>query len=665
MFRSVLFAFILLLSACAQSDTSPSFGMTGHMAHNSPALQLVAANRATHIAIGSGAWSVASTWQNGAIPTSGARVLIPEGAHVTIRQELSAAIETVRVDGTLSFAHDRNTRLRVDTLVTSTSGELIIGTRSNPIGAGVRARVTFIDDGAVSRREDPTLIGRGALLHGTTTVYGAEKTAFLALSAPARRGDTSVRLKRTPSGWRVGDQIVVASTYPTEPDHDDLRTITRISGSTIYLNRPLTYNHLAPRSDLEVHVANLSRNILFQSENKTNLRHRGHFMIMHTNQADINFAQFDELGRVDKTRPYNDFEVRDLSQYLPPIIRGGDHVRGRYAFHVHKAGTNRSQSPIRVKGSVVTNGPGWGFVNHSSHVDFIDNVTYNIKGSAYFTEAGDEIGSFIGNIALRTVNPQDPLNDPNQIDPDTREHIQDYGFQGDGFWFHGPNVRVEGNVVAGASGHAYIWWPEGLLELNSRNRIDKVFHDTANVPRGSLIGRAGTGMEIFDVPIQSFDRNQGYSATKGIQVFYLHNDIFFDEQHVEDGIPTPPDAYYNQLRSTLSNSTIWATEQTALAIPYANRLTLQNLRLIGSNARGSLGADLAHFMNVTGIEVNNITIEDFALGMQMTNTGAVTLRGGSFDNAENIRRMRPIDDELDEDTGLPAEDEEEEDEEED
>ena len=39
------------------------------------------------------------------------------------------------------------------------------------------------------------------------------------------------------------------------------------------------------------------------------------------------------------------------------------------------------------------------------NVDFIENVSYNVVGGAFQTESGDEIGSFVRNIALRTVNP--------------------------------------------------------------------------------------------------------------------------------------------------------------------------------------------------------------------------------------------------------------------
>ena len=63
-------------------------------------------------------------------------------------------------------------------------------------------------------------------------------------------------------------------------------------------------------------------------------------------------------------------------------------------------GTGMSMDTI--SDSAVVDSPGWGFVNHSSNVAISGNVAYNVTGAAYATEAGDETGSFTGNIAIRS-----------------------------------------------------------------------------------------------------------------------------------------------------------------------------------------------------------------------------------------------------------------------
>ncbi|QDG74734.1 hypothetical protein FJ695_01995 [Labrenzia sp. PHM005] len=614
------------------------------MQMNMPSMKLVSLDQVTHTAISSGDWSNPATWSNGVVPTQWAKVHIPAGIEVRVDSSLDTPVKTVRVDGTLSFATDTSTQLKVDTLVTTTSGHLVMGTAEQPVADTVTAKIVFADDGAIDKTWDPSLISRGALLHGKTTINGAAKSGFEVVEAFPMAGDTSLTLKTAPTGWAVGDTIVIAGTDPKNPATDEKVKIIAIDGAKITFDKALTLDHAAPRADLNVHVANLSRNVEFSSENEA-LAHRGHVMFMHTNDADVNYAAFDDLGRSDKSVPYNDLEFPDLNPNLPPLDLGGDNVRGRYAVHVHKGGTDAEGAPAKINGSVVTDAPGWGFVNHSSNVDFTNNVTHNITGAAYYTEAGDEIGSFIKNIALRTVNPKDPLNSEEDVDPDAREGRQDYGFQGDGFWFHGPNVKVEGNVVSGASGHAYIWWPEGLLEKAPDGSTSKVFHDTANVPNGGLIGPAGTKMQIMDVPIGSFTGNEGYSSTKGIQIFYLHTEFFGNGLHLEDGTIDPPAAYDAQLRSTLSNSTIWNVEQSAFAAPYANRLTLDNLRFVGNGDSKTVGLDLAHFQNELGLEVRNVTIDGFGVGMKLTTEGQVSVMGTTFaNNGTNVQNIRPNED---------------------
>ena len=608
------------------------------------ALDLVSVEDATHVAVQTGDWTVSTTWEGGLIPDIGARVRIPADIVVRVDSVLTPEFKTVRVDGTLRFATDVDTELRVDTLVTTHTGTLEIGTEETPIDDIVTARLTFADDGPIDRSWDPTLVSRGALLHGRTTIFGAQKLPFSTLAEFPQAGDTSVVLSSEPSGWRAGDTIAIAGTNASDPASDETRVITSIENNMVRFETPLVRDHAAPQTDLDVHVANLTRNVQFSSET-TERGQRGHVMIMHTNNATIHHAWFDDLGRADKALGYDDLEFPDLDPNLSPIELGGTNVRGRYSLHFHKGGTSRTSTPAIVNGCVVTDDPGWAYVNHSSHVEFTNNVSHNIVGAAYYTEAGDEIGAFIGNIALRTVNPNMPLLGDEEVDPDAREERQDYGFQGDGMWFHGPNVRVEDNVISGASGHAYIWWPEGLLERAADGSTAKVFHDTDNVPNGELIGPPGTRMQIMDVPVGSFIRNVAYSATKGIQIFYLHTEFFGDGLHIEDGTIDPPATYDAQLRSTFSDSVVWGIRQVAFGAPYNNRITVERLRVVGDGAPTLIGVDLGHFMNEFGIVLDNLSVEGCDIGVRITAEGEVSLNGGTFsNNGTDIQYIIPDED---------------------
>ena len=626
----------------ADAEPGGAHSSKGHGA----AMALVEESAATDVAITSGNWTSPDTWRDGAQPEAGSRVVVPAGVTVTVDRVLTADIETIRVDGSLRFDPGVDTELRVDTLVTSPSGTLEVGTSATPIAPDVTARVVFVDDGPMDRQQDPTLIGRGAILHGTTVIHGSEKRSFAAVAEFPLAGDTSVRLAETPTGWQPGDRIVVAGTDPSDPTSDEQRTITSVDGSIVQLDAPLALDHRAPRSDLQVHVANLTRNVRFTSQS-TDVARRGHVMIAHSNDASIDYAWFDGLGRSDKEAGYDDLEFVDLSPFLPARVLGGDNVRGRYSLHIHRGGTDPGSTPVRVNGSVVSNDPGWAFVNHSSHVEFTDNVAYDIVGAAYYTEAGDEIGSFTGNIALRIVNPDLPLKggvDGEEVDPDAREARQDYGFQGDGMWLHSPNVRVENNVFSGVSGHAVIVWPEGLLERTADGSTVKVFHDTANVDGGELIGPAGTRMQIMDVPIGSFAGNQAYSVTRGVQLFYLHTEFFGGGLHAEDCTIDPPAAYDQQLRSTFSDVTIWNVDQVGFAAPYTNRITLSGLRIVGDGRNETIGIDVGHFMNERGIEITDVTVEGFGTGVRVNAEAEVALTGMSLANGTDVQYVVPHED---------------------
>ncbi|MEM6586218.1 MAG: G8 domain-containing protein, partial [Pseudomonadota bacterium] len=146
-----------------------------------PSMALVELSEVTHTAVQSGDWSDPNTWSGQSVPDAAARVHIPGGIAVRVDGELAPELKTVRVDGTLAFATDVNTELRVDTLVTTKTGALVIGTEAAPISEDVTAHIVFADDGAIDQSWDPGLISRGALLHGETSIFGAEKLAFAAL----------------------------------------------------------------------------------------------------------------------------------------------------------------------------------------------------------------------------------------------------------------------------------------------------------------------------------------------------------------------------------------------------------------------------------------------------------------------------------------------------
>ena len=131
----------------------------------------------------------------------------------------------------------------------------------------------------------------------------------------------------------------------------------------------MTYDHVPPASDLEVHIANLTRNVVFRSENPTQTDRRAHVMFMHNLDVQLHYMKFYQMGRTDKRIPLDDWIFPTLVADVH--VKGArNNIRGRYSCHFHRGGVDPSiNSAAVVRGCVVEDDPGWAYVNHSSYVD--------------------------------------------------------------------------------------------------------------------------------------------------------------------------------------------------------------------------------------------------------------------------------------------------------
>ena len=572
-------------------------------------LALVPDEAVTHAAVRSGAWSEPSTWRGGVAPAAEANVLVPPEVTVTVDRVDPAALRTVRVDGTLTFATAVDTQLTVDTLVVTPEGALAIGTESDPLKPDVTARVVFTDRGPIDTEWDPRLLSRGLIAHGSTSIYGSAKKPFAALAVPARKGAATLALAEAPAGWRVGDKLVLPGTSPAA-NQDETLTIIGISGRFVRIDRALAFNHAAPQPDLPVYVADLTRNVVFTSENtrpgRDNVARRGHVMFMHSPAADVNHAAFEHVGRTDKSMRINDARLDDFNRLVPGT---GANVRGRYAVHFHRTGVDNgvdgAETPAAVRGSVVDDSAGWGFVNHSSDVVFEDNVSHDVFGAGFVAEAGDEAGAFRHNFALRSTG-TDEL-------PDARGDVQDFGQAGHGFWFQGPGTEVEGNVAAGQHGAAFMYFTQGLVQAG----VGTTRFPAANLPDASIAGGA-EWMDVGDVPIRLFRDNYAFASGDGFESwFHLLN-----ARHSG--------------RSVVEGMTTWAARSgKAVSIPYTRNMTLRNLRALGS-LRAPAGLGVASNHRTASIQFDDARIEGFDIGIDMPQSGDNRVRGGAMNNLRSV-----------------------------
>lgn len=583
------------------------------------ALALVSKDKSTKYAVSTGDWSDACVWERGVLPEDGERIIIPRNIEVTVDGMIDVELDSIGIHGSLQFSPSVETELRVHTLVSSMSGLLEIGTEEYPISTDFPAKIIFSDRDIFTEKEDMKSVGRGAILMGQTVMYGASKDHLGTLARAAKIADTNILLSEEPDNWDVGDEIVIAGTEMGVPESDERRRIVSIEGALVELNEPLDIHHEGWQDGLDVHVANLTRSIQISSQNDE-VNKRGHVMFMNTRNVDIRYASFTSLGRTDKSVPLDDW-------YFPEFTSSSGepgpstNIRGRYSVHFHRGGVDPSLQPAHVEGCVVDNDPGWAYVNHSSNVDFINNVSYDVVGGAFQTEAGNEQGSFIGNIAIRTINPDYPIENPETRPVDIREDSQDFAFQGDGFWIHGGGVRLENNIASGCSGHGFIFWTEGLREVDTQfDELNQFLVE--NIPNGTLLDVPS--INVWWVPVSKFQGNQAYSVNKGLALYYVHSTLFED---VSDLTPE----YLEKVHSTFQDTTIWNVGMMGVQLENSERFTFERLQIVNDFMPEAVGISTTSTVGNRTIW-NDVSVGGFETGMLVPTQGDITIRGGTWSN---------------------------------
>lgn len=574
---------------------------SGHAAHadddmkameHGQLLDLVPRSEATHVAVRDGDWFDPNTWYEGRIPDAGAKVLIPKGVSVRYDGESDESLFTVRVDGELSFATDTDTKMLLDTMAISTSGRLEIGTEDNPVQDDVRAEIVIANNGDIDVGWDPTLLSRGVISHGEAEIHGAAKTAYTKVAAAPMAGDNEIHLAETPDNWSVGDTIVLTGTHKTgwtwngqEKEHiesqDEEVVISAINGSTVTIDRALQYDHDAPRDDLSAYVANMSRSVTFSSEDgeATEVHHRGHVMFMHNDDVDVRYAAFDDLGRTDKSEPAFHVETLDT-------VEADTNIQARYSLHFHKTGTEDQDNPAIAFGNTVSGSPGWGYVHHSSHAEFVQNIAFDVFGAAFVAEDGDETGLWWENMAIKSEGIG--YGDAKAKSGDD-VHRDDVGRTGDGFFFGGRAVESGHNIAANTT-HGYVWM---LRAADANPTAEQLDHPDA------FYGREPRGND--QIPIQGFHDNEAFGTQVGMIVI---------KSSTWQG---------HEVRTVMDGFTNWETSE-GVNLTYTSHYTLKDFDLLGTTNTDKISrADTGFkFGGLTfDLVLNGFKAEGFELGMEL------------------------------------------------
>ncbi len=567
---------------------------------------LVPREAATFVTIASGDWNDSTTWQNGLIPSGAAQVLVSAGHTVTFDAVQNNAMKWVRIDGTLEFETDIDTQMLVETVVVDAAGTLHIGTTANPIASGVAARIVIADSGQdIDQTWDPLQLSRGVISHGAVEMHGETVTPFVSLNG-VRKGATQLTLDSVPTNWRVGDRLVLTgTTTDIEAKQDEELKLVAINGNTITVDadddvagtQGLKFNHTPPEGfGLKVYIADMNRNVVIMSQNPAITQRRGHVMFMHSNNVHVENVGFYGLGRTDKRNPINDPVFGEDGKLLATT---GLNPRGRYAVHFHRTGVDGTKTPAHISGSAVVDSPGWGMVNHDSNVNMLDNVAFNVQGASFVTEIGNEIGSMVRNLSIRSEGSGDGLED--------RQDIFDFGHGGHGFWLQGPGVELVDNIAASNA-------EAGIIFFTASSEAE---FDAANLVDPSLAAGRKT-VPVGTVPLKRVDGNIAFASGTGLETW-------FHLTHMNDG------------QSFIDNTTTWNTGGQGFFNPYTGRTTIRNATVLGQmNGWGVWGTAFDRNNVTNNMTYENVHAEGWEVGIDVPVNRATVIRDGVFRTVRGI-----------------------------
>ena len=402
---------------------------------------------------GQSLWSDPATWPNRQVPVAGDKVTIPRGREVVLDVS-PPALGGLAIDGKLTFSNEADLELVTEWI--TLHGELEIGTEASPHTRD--ATITFTDD--VPGEDMMAGMGdRGIMISGgTLNLHGDRTNAWTKLAETAEAGSTRIEVLDA-SEWRVGDEIVLAST-DFDPRQAETRLITAIDGNEITLDQPLEYMHFGEITfgvDQRGEVGLLTRNIRIRaSADAEESYFGGHIMAMPGSRMYVEGVELHRMGQ--------------------------NLTLARYPIHWHLVGDGDGQY---IRNSAIHDTYNRCVTVHgTNNLQIENNVTYNTVGHCFFMEDGIETGNqFVRNLAIQTKchtsKPCDPTNlapfgttDDGMNFKTAGQNSEDVLIPSDNtvssFWITNPDNVYRDNVAAGSDATGF-WFafpehPTGAFE---------------------------------------------------------------------------------------------------------------------------------------------------------------------------------------------------------
>jgi cell migration-inducing and hyaluronan-binding protein len=411
-------------------------------------------------------WSDPATWPDRQVPRAGDKVTIAADKDVVLDVS-PPALGGVTIDGRLSFADNKDLELTTEWIMLH--GELEIGTEARPHTR--KATITLTDNvkgediGVPPASVASERVDRGIMIMGgTLNLHGDQKHTWTKLANTATAGSTSIQVLDA-SGWRAGDEVVLAST-DFDPRQAERRTIAAIRGNTITLDKKLDYMHFGKITfdvDERGEVAMLTRNIVLQASADAAEPpfFGGHVMAMGASKMFVEGVEFNRMGQ--------------------------NMTLARYPIHWHLVGDAQGQY---IKNSALHDTYNRCVTVHGTNFLRVENnVTYNTVGHCFFLEDGAEHGNqFVHNLAIQIKCHTSKACAPTNLgangenmgsNPLNRATYRAASMSGKdtllpsdntvtAYWITNPDNAFIDNVAAGSDENGF-WWslpehPQGKFE---------------------------------------------------------------------------------------------------------------------------------------------------------------------------------------------------------
>ena len=611
-------------------DSSHSRGSVRHMGH-SPLDSLIQSMNPTHIAINNGSWFDPDTWMDGKVPNRNAKVLIPDGISVKYDARSNARIDTIAIEGELSFSENRHTRLVVETILNADSGTLEMGSENQAVAANKTARIVFTSDRAIGDNAswDPTQLSKGLVSHGKVSIHGADKADTIALARDALAGDRVLRLKEIPTGWQVGDQIVLGGTARNSNGsnadnsyfQDEVLTITAINENRIrFVNQGITtgdntrlkYDHrrpdIAERNQLSLYVANTTRNVSFETEggDSVAIANRAHVMFMHNPDVQVKNAGFYQLGRSDKSKL-----VDDVDQNVNGSVGNGTNPRGRYALHFHRNGADDLDSLAAIAdGNAVVGSPGWGIVHHDSHANITNNVVFDVVGAGIAAESGNEIGVWEDNTVIKTTGAPTKYG----LQHPFRRQLFDFGVEGNAYWVQGAaQVQMRDNIAISSNKTGLTLFGEAL-EGEFFKDVDNIAVKDLPPNLQKLFPADQVAVDVNDIPLREFKGFESYNTETGINFWgHMTNPDGRGEFLGGSGGSTKG---AHEGKSKVEDFKLWGNSK-GLHVIYSGNLNFDTGLIVSNKLDIQAGVGIKQNGATVNTQYNNLNIQGFFEGIDI------------------------------------------------